>query len=138
MQFLFSLAVFAGLALAQNAYIGLPKAGQKVAPGSDVIVQVQRPNSLTNSEEMAVAIGFASCGSGGCYPTDEFMGTVVYNGKFNPVYHETYLPPYQNFTVTVPASFKAGKAQVNVAHATLIGAGLYPEMETLNQTIVIS
>lgn len=105
---------------------------------------------------MAVAIGFASCGSGGCYPADEIMGTVVYNGKFDPVYHETYLPPYQNFTVTVPASFKAGNAQVNVAHATLIGvsailpsrsaftvliihqAGLYPDMETLNQTIIIS
>ncbi|KAJ5645374.1 hypothetical protein N7507_011385 [Penicillium longicatenatum] len=138
MQFLFSLAAFAGLALAQNAHIGLPKAGQTVAAGSDVIVQVQRPNSLTNSEEMAVAIGFASCGSGGCHPADEVMGTVVYNGKFNPVYHETYLPPYQNFTVTVPSSFKAGNAQVNVAHATLVGAGLYPDMETLNQTIIIS
>jgi hypothetical protein len=43
MQFLFSLAAFAGLALAQNAHIGLPKAGQTVAAGSDVIVQVQRP-----------------------------------------------------------------------------------------------
>lgn len=43
MQFLFSLAAFAGLALAQNAVIGLPKAGQTVAAGSDIIVQVQRP-----------------------------------------------------------------------------------------------
>lgn len=104
---------------------------------------------------MAVAIGFASCGSGSCRPADEIMGTVVYNGKFDPVYHEAYLPPYQNFTVTVPSSFSAGNGQVNVAHATLVGvsvalprsavtvlilyqAGLYPDMEALNQTIVIS
>lgn len=31
------------------------------------------------------------------------------------------MPPYQNFTVTVPSSFAAGQAQVNVAHTTLIG-----------------
>lgn len=43
MQFLFTLAAFAGLALAQNAAIGLPKAGQTVAAGSSIVVQVQRP-----------------------------------------------------------------------------------------------
>ncbi|KAJ5653104.1 hypothetical protein N7490_000107 [Penicillium lividum] len=138
MKFIFSLAAFVGLALAQSAQIGLPKAGQTVAPGSNVIVQVQRPNSLTGSQEMGVAIGISSCGSGSCLPADEVMGSIVYNGKFNPVYHETYLPPYQNFSVTVPSSFAAGNAQINVAHATLIGAGPFPDLETLNQTIVIS
>ena len=49
------------------------------------------------------------------------MGSILYNGPFDPVYHEAYLPPYQNFTVTVPSSYAAGHAQVNVAHATLIG-----------------
>jgi hypothetical protein len=45
------------------------------------------------------------------------MGTILYNGLFDPVYHETYLPPYQNFTVTVPLSFAADQAQIKVAHA---------------------
>ncbi|KAJ5343405.1 hypothetical protein N7541_007967 [Penicillium brevicompactum] len=59
-------------------------------------------------------------------------------GCSDPAYHETYLPPYQNFTVTVPSAFAVGQAQVNVAHTTLIGAGPYHDPETLNQTIIIS
>lgn len=70
---------------------------------------------------MAVAIGITSCSSGTCYPADEVMGSILYNGKFHPVYHETTQPPYQNFTVTIPDSLASGKAQINVAHATLIG-----------------
>lgn len=49
------------------------------------------------------------------------MGTILYNGKFNPQYHETSQPPYQNFSVKVPTDFTSGNAQINVAHATLIG-----------------
>jgi hypothetical protein len=70
---------------------------------------------------MAIAIGISSCGSSKCYPADEVMGTILYNGKFLPVYHEPSLPPYQNFTVKVPNSFTEGRAKINVAHATLIG-----------------
>ncbi|KAJ5565507.1 hypothetical protein N7513_001749 [Penicillium frequentans] len=66
------------------------------------------------------------------------MGSIVYNGLFNPIYHETYLPPYQNFTITVPFAFTAGQAQINIAYATLLGAGPYPDLESLNQTIIIS
>lgn len=73
---------------------------------------------------MAVAIGIASCDSGSCYPADEVMGTILYNGKFNPVYHESSQPPYQNFTVKIPSSFASGNAHINVAHATLIGVSL--------------
>lgn len=73
---------------------------------------------------MAVAIGIASCSSGGCHPADEMMGTILYNGKFDPVYHESSQPPYQNFTVEVPTSLAHGPAQINVAHATLIGVSL--------------
>ena len=49
------------------------------------------------------------------------MGTILYNGPFNPQYHETYLPPYENFTVTVPSSNPTGTALIGVAHATLVG-----------------
>ena len=69
---------------------------------------------------MGVAIGISSCSSK-CYPADEVMGTILYNGEFQPEYHESYLPPYQNFTVNIPSSFTEGKAKINVAHATLIG-----------------
>lgn len=70
---------------------------------------------------MAVAIGIASCSSGSCHPADELMGSILYNGQFHPVYHESSQPPYQNFTVIIPSSLASGEAQINVAHATLIG-----------------
>jgi len=70
---------------------------------------------------MAVAIGISSCGPRGCQPASNVMGTILYNGPFSPQFHETGPPPYQNFSVTVPADFTKGEAQINVAHATLIG-----------------
>lgn len=66
-------------------------------------------------------IGFASCGSAPCHSATDLLGDILYNGSFNPVYHETSLPPYQNFTVTVPSSATKGKGQINVAHFSLIG-----------------
>ena len=74
---------------------------------------------------MAVAIGIVSCGSHGCYPADDEMGTILFNGKFNPVYHEYYMPPYQNYTVKVPSTFTEGTAHINVAHVSLIGVSIF-------------
>jgi hypothetical protein len=70
---------------------------------------------------MGVAIGLSSCASSPCRDADDVLGTILYNGPFNPVYHEHNLPPYENFTVTVPASATLGKSQINIAHAALIG-----------------
>ncbi|KAJ6016535.1 hypothetical protein N7540_011126 [Penicillium herquei] len=116
-----ALTVFISAALAQNAVINIPERQQTVTAGSDLIVQVLRPNLLTNSQEMALAIGFSFCANGGCSPASEDMGTVVYSGNFNPVSHEEFLPPYQNFTVPIPSSYSSGKAQVNVAHEASAG-----------------
>jgi hypothetical protein len=49
------------------------------------------------------------------------MGTILYQGPFDPQYHESDQPPYQNFTVTLPNLIAAGDAQINVAHAALVG-----------------
>jgi len=138
MKSIFSLVLFAAAALAQNAVIGLPTQGQSVTPGTNLTVQVQRPNSLTGSEEVAVVIGFQSCPSGPCISAASYMGQILYNGPFDPVYHEVYNPPYQNFSVQVPANAPAGTALIGVAHVTLVGAGLYPYMEVLNQTVSVA
>lgn len=82
-------------------------------------------NSLSPSKEMGVAIGLSSCASSPCRDADEVLGTILYNGPFKPEYHESGLPPYENFTVTVPASATLGKNQINVAHAALIGVSRY-------------
>ncbi|KAG0709263.1 hypothetical protein DFH29DRAFT_978825 [Suillus ampliporus] len=137
MKSVLSLALLVASAFAQNAAIGYPPQGLSVSPGSSLTVQVERPNSLTGSEEVAVVIGLQSCQGMPCIDPADFMGHILYNGPFNPQYHETYNPPYQNFTVQIPSNF-AGTALLGVAHVTLVGAGFYPSLETLNRTITIS
>ncbi|KAI9044749.1 uncharacterized protein KD926_011719 [Aspergillus affinis] len=131
--FLISLAIGA---LAQNARIGLPEAATSITAGSKIIVQVQRPNTLTGSQEVGVAIGLQSCANSPCHVPKDVMGRILYNGPFKPVYHEYYLPPYENFTVTVP-DFDNGDAVLGVAHVSLVGAGPFPFFEVLNQTVKV-
>lgn len=139
MKFFAALVACASAALAQNAAIGYPTDGQKIEAGSDAVVQIQRPNSLTGSKELQVAIGIASCASSPCLPSKETLGTtVLYSGDFKPVYHESGSPPYQNYTVKIPSDLKHGKAQINVAHFSIMGASNVPFFETLNQTVVIN
>lgn len=78
-------------------------------------------NSLSGSTEIGVVIGFTSCADAPCRTAEDVLGKILYNGPFKPVYHESSLPPYQNFSVTVPESAAKGTGQINVAHATLIG-----------------
>ncbi|KAJ5273306.1 hypothetical protein N7478_008431 [Penicillium angulare] len=137
MKVLYALAAFASCTLAQNALILRPEAGQVVAPGDDLVVQVLLPDTTSSDTQIGLVIALADCAYT-CYLPNIGMGTVLYNGAFDPVYHETYLPPYQNFTVTVPSKFPAGNLQVNVAHFSLVGAGPTPVMETFNQTIVVT
>ena len=49
------------------------------------------------------------------------MGTILYQGPFDLQLHEPSQPPYQKFTVTLPNLIAAGNAQINVAHASLVG-----------------
>ncbi|KAK1143225.1 hypothetical protein N8T08_006924 [Aspergillus melleus] len=133
--FLTSLAVGA---FAQNARIGLPQAAASIKAGSKLTVQVQRPNSLTGSQEVGVAIGLQSCANSPCHAAKDVMGQILYNGPYKPVYHEYYLPPYENFTVTVPDSVESGEAVLGVTHVSLVGAGPFPFLEVLNQTIQVA
>ncbi|EGN95754.1 hypothetical protein SERLA73DRAFT_186960 [Serpula lacrymans var. lacrymans S7.3] len=133
-----SLALFAGAALAQNIAIAQPPQGASVAPGSNMTVQLNKPNSLSSSEEVAVVIGIQSCSKSACSAPADILGEILYNGAYNPVYHEPQLPPYQNISVTIPASFPNGTAQIGIVHVNLIGAGPMPNLQTLNQTITIT
>ncbi|KAK7052469.1 hypothetical protein R3P38DRAFT_1646729 [Favolaschia claudopus] len=142
---LFSLlalgALFAPAALAQRAVIGAPQDGTTVHPGQNLTVEIDRPDSLTGSTEVAVVIGFFSCGSSPaatCPPPTDVLGSVLYNGPYDPEFHTgVSRPPHQNFTVTVPPFAPAGKAQLGVAHLSLVGAGQFPLFETLNVTLKV-
>ncbi|GIJ81613.1 hypothetical protein Asppvi_000112 [Aspergillus pseudoviridinutans] len=132
------LAFLAATVSAQNVAIGLPSEGENLTPGSSTVVQIQRPNSLTGSQEIAVAIGLSSCADSKCWTAAEVMGTILYTGPFKPEYHESSQPPYQNFSVNIPEAIGKGKAQLNIAHVSLVGAGNFPYMETLNRTVLIA
>ncbi|KNG88757.1 hypothetical protein ANOM_002819 [Aspergillus nomiae NRRL 13137] len=132
------LTFLAAAVSAQNAGIGFPTKDQEITAGENLVVQIQRPNSLTGSKEMGVAIGVASCASRPCMAPKDTLGTLLYNGPFKPEYHETSQPPYQNFTVTIPDSIAKGDAQINVAHVAIVGASAWPYLDLLNQTVVVA
>ncbi|KAJ7449190.1 hypothetical protein FB451DRAFT_1053488 [Mycena latifolia] len=143
MKFLSSVALsamFATAAFAQNVAIGAPANGASVKAGSNITVEVDRPDTLTGSTEVAVVIGFFSCVPfpQGCPPPSEIIGNVLYNGPYDPEFHTNVTPskpPYQNFTVTIPASARTGPAQLSVTHLSLVGAGPFPFLESLNITV---
>ncbi|KAJ7479696.1 hypothetical protein FB451DRAFT_1086261 [Mycena latifolia] len=143
MKFLSSLALGATLvstAFAQGIAIGAPADGSTVTAGSNITVEVDRPDTLTPSTEVALVIGFLSCVPfpAGCPPASEDLGNILYNGPYDPEFHPSVSvskPPHQNFTVTIPASAATGPAQLSVTHFSLVGAGPFPFLQTVNITL---
>ncbi|KIL61849.1 hypothetical protein M378DRAFT_1056815 [Amanita muscaria Koide BX008] len=134
------LFFFTTIAFAQGVVINYPQNGASVPAGQDLTVQVVRPDTITGSQEVAVVIGLESCTSQSCPSPVDVMGDILHNGPYNPQFQQPNLPPfqpYQNFTVAIPASWAKGAAQLNVAHFTLIGAGPFPDLETLKVSLTI-
>ncbi|KAJ6554734.1 hypothetical protein B0H19DRAFT_948622 [Mycena capillaripes] len=133
--------MLATTALAQSAVIGAPADGTTVYTGSNITVEVDRPDTFSGSTEGAVVIGIFPCGSTNSvsWVPSEVLGTILYDGPFNPQFQNDSRskPPHQNFTVTIPEFLPTGKAQLGVAHFTLIGAGQFPFLEALNITLNI-
>ncbi|PIL26999.1 hypothetical protein GSI_10138 [Ganoderma sinense ZZ0214-1] len=146
MKFAIALVAFAASALAQHIEIGTPKNSAKVKAGSKITVEVNRPNSLSGSTEVGIAIGLWPCGgpkgTSKCASVDvsQVLGTVVYTGSYKPAYDSAQpsKPPHQSFEITVPSSFSKGEVSLGVAHLSLIGAGSEPVYEFTNTTLVVS
>ncbi|KAL2831708.1 hypothetical protein BDW59DRAFT_139871 [Aspergillus cavernicola] len=132
------LASLAATALAQNVFVNLPE-GNELPAGGEVTIQVSRPNSLTGSREIGIAIGIQSCPTNGCLPSTSVLGVELYTGLFQPDYHGTGGAgvPYENFTVTIPEDTVEGQAVVGVAHASLVGAANWPFFEVVNTTATV-
>ncbi|KAJ7653161.1 hypothetical protein DFH06DRAFT_1204857 [Mycena polygramma] len=135
-------AILATTAYAQSVAIGAPADGTTVQPGSNITVEIDRPDTLSGSTEVAVVIGFWVCGESPasvCPPPSDVLGSILYNGPYDPQFRNNGTPPnkppYQNFTVTIPSTAQSGKAQLGVAHLSLIGAGQFPFLETRNITL---
>ncbi|GLB41550.1 hypothetical protein LshimejAT787_1001500 [Lyophyllum shimeji] len=134
-----SALAFLGAASAQSTYIGYPADGTTVKQGEQIVVQVVRPNSIQGSIEVGMVIGLQACeypGSPGCYPPNQAVGNVLYNGRYDPVLHEMPGRPYENFTVTIPTGdYFVGKTQLSVDRFHLIGAGPAAALEFHNITL---
>ncbi|KAF5383928.1 hypothetical protein D9757_007404 [Collybiopsis confluens] len=134
---LLTLLTAVSTSFAQNVVIGAPAMGSSVTAGSNLTVRVDRPDTLSGSEEVAVVVGLWSCGDNACPGPSSVLGTILYNGPFKPQFSEPSngLPPHENFSVAIPATFTKGRAQFGVVHVALGGAGLAPFMQTLNTTV---
>ncbi|KAF8990721.1 hypothetical protein BDQ17DRAFT_1181324, partial [Cyathus striatus] len=122
----------------QRVLIASPADGTTVTRGQSLIVEVDRPNFTSSAEEVAIVLGLQSC-TPTCRPPTDIMGTILYNGPYNPQLSSPTdpKPPRQNFTIIIPDSTTVGTAQLGLAHFQLLGAGLAPFTETLNVTLNI-
>ncbi|KAH9018432.1 hypothetical protein EDB85DRAFT_1873795 [Lactarius pseudohatsudake] len=137
-----SLASLAVCAFAQTIEIGYPHHNTLIKPGKQLIVQVNRPDTLTSSREVAIVISLLQCPKNGhCPKPSDDLGTTLYAGPYNPQFPTTHTPqdvPQQNFTVKVPSSFKTDEtAQLAVTHLSLVGAGPFPLFEIKNVTLKV-
>ncbi|KAI0769939.1 hypothetical protein C8Q74DRAFT_1369185 [Fomes fomentarius] len=142
-SFLALLASAASLVAAQNAVIAQPPPGTHLSPGQSFVVEVDRPNSLSNSLEVSVAIGLISCKGiappGTCdgVDTSQRFGQILFAGPYSPQLAAGKGALVQNYTVTVPDGFQTGPAILSVAHFNLVGALFFPSLQVLNETVLI-
>ncbi|KAH9920444.1 uncharacterized protein B0H18DRAFT_881086 [Fomitopsis serialis] len=134
------------LASAQGIDIGAPLAGSTISPGQNITVEVDRPNSLTGSEEVAIVISMVPCETSTCNSPNQDLsselGYVLYNGPYSPQYDSItppdHKPPYQNFSVQVPSWYTSGEhIALAVTHVSLVGAGPWVLLEFKNVSLVV-
>ncbi|KAL0568817.1 hypothetical protein V5O48_013161 [Marasmius crinis-equi] len=134
------IAFLAVAAFGQHAEIGSPKPGAQITAGTSFTVEVDRPDTLTGSQEVAIVIGYQSCANSACRPPADGIQGVLYSGPFNPQFGPSGdgLPPHQNFDVTIPASTPKGTAQLTLYHFSLVAASMAPlfESSAVNITLV--
>ncbi|KDQ50551.1 hypothetical protein JAAARDRAFT_42009 [Jaapia argillacea MUCL 33604] len=140
MMFMKSFLVAATLAvaaLAQTISIASPADGATVSAGSTITVEVDKPNSLSSSQEVVLLISMLPCEPESCIDPASALGTVLYSGRYNPQYSSPpdQKPPHQVFDLEVPAWFRTGKATLSVTHLALIGAGPAPILEYKTVTV---
>ncbi|KAG1742012.1 hypothetical protein EDB19DRAFT_1827931 [Suillus lakei] len=132
-----------------GAFINLPAPGSSITAGANFTVQIGLPSvvfnnnpahsqdTLTGTEEISIVIAIQSCPTGNCLPVSEDMGTVLYEGPFNPQFGSGADDPYEDFSVQVPVSFATGQAQLGLAHFNLIGELYWPSLQLANETVYV-
>lgn len=128
------LATLLGFAMAQSMQILSPPPGTTVTPGTNFTVSLQMSNYPESIDIVAIVIGLQSCSSNStCYPPNQVMGTVLYQGSFAPPFVLS-----ANFSVAAPTSFPSGPAQLGVINYFLVGAENENNLQFLNETLTVS
>jgi len=132
-------SLLATSAAAQGIQIGAPVDGSSVQAGQSLVVEVDRPDTLTGSQEVAIVIAINNCDST-CRSPSDVLGHILYTGPYNPQFQSGSggKPPYQNFTVDLPSSLTQGKAILSVTHLSLVGAGPFPLFQIVNSTVNVA
>ncbi|KAL0572861.1 hypothetical protein V5O48_009110 [Marasmius crinis-equi] len=128
------LAVVAATSVAaQQAHIAAPKNATDVKQGSDLMIEVARPNlqgpGSSFSEEVGIVLSYVACSdSGACVPPSQGTGKILYKGPYDPQPNLAFpsIPPHQNFTVKIPGDGVKGAAQIALTQFSLAGNNLVP------------
>jgi hypothetical protein len=125
----FASLLLATTALAQHAYIGYPTDGSTVQSGTNITVMVAKPDTLVGSTDISIVLGLEQCpgDASTCFPQAYDVGQILYYGPYNPefVLNPGFnLPPYQNFTVYVPADQPTGTNLLSLTHLALVGVSI--------------
>ncbi|PSR94554.1 hypothetical protein EW026_g7804 [Hermanssonia centrifuga] len=138
----FVLAALVASAFAQGIDIGAPVEYSNITPGSNITVEVDRPDTLTGSTPVALVIAIESCTSypdGQCASVDvtQRLQHILYTGSYDPVFDtpSDSKPPHQNFSVQIPSNLPQGQAAITASHFSLIGAGPFPNLQVVNVTV---
>ncbi|PIL22942.1 hypothetical protein GSI_15638 [Ganoderma sinense ZZ0214-1] len=136
---IFALVSLVASAAAQSVVIAAPAPSTTLSLGESFVVDVDRPASLTGSQEVAVAIGLRTClGSCTGLNATSDIGTSLFAGPYAPAaVGGGSLDVAQNFTVQVPVLFLTGPALLSVAHFALI-EGTEPFLEVVSETVNIA
>ncbi|KAF9267412.1 hypothetical protein L218DRAFT_955302 [Marasmius fiardii PR-910] len=125
--------------LSQSIQIAQPTDGTTVTPGQSLNVMLEFPNSLTGMKHVSVVISSLDC-TQECSKqvASDSLGKTLYAGDYDPEFHESDKPPYQNFTVTLPQGIVTSSTQLTVAHFMLVGASASPILEFKNVTLAVN
>ncbi|KAI0636731.1 hypothetical protein C8Q77DRAFT_1215680 [Trametes polyzona] len=134
-----AVIALAASALGQSIAILSPPAGATLSPGSTFIVDVDKADSLSPSQDVSVAIGLESCTQASCdtLASSGILGNIVFTGDYSPQLRPNSTHVFQNYSVQVPSTLQAGPAVLSIAHFYLLGVGASPAVEMVNTTVTI-
>ncbi|KAJ8453895.1 hypothetical protein ONZ51_g13341 [Trametes cubensis] len=139
MKTIYAVLFFVVAALAQSVTILSPTINTTLSPGDNFVVDVDKPDSLSPSYDVSVAIGLQSCGAAPCaaLASAGILGNILYTGDYRPQLRPNSSDVFQNYTVQVPSTMATGPALLTVARFYLLGAGASPVIQTVNTTLII-